>query len=248
VAARVIVIGLASDFGCQVQMTNMEDHLLDVIGSIDLSYWQLASSGHMPADYDVAVVEGAVTTVDHVELLKEVRRTASTVVAIGACAVTGGIPAMATVGDLEQRVGCVYGDDGRAVACGRISPIPVGEVIDVDYHVPGCPIQPHEFVTTLQRALMGLADRPPREPLCAACKMAENECFFEAGRVCLGVVTRTGCGAKCVSLGRPCTGCRGVADDANIDAACELLAKRGLPVTGLVDALTLYNTLSEACR
>jgi coenzyme F420-reducing hydrogenase gamma subunit len=245
-APRVVVIGLASDFGCQVQMTNQEDHLLDVLGAIDLTYWQLASSGHMPADYDVAVIEGAVTTGEHVELLRRVRETADVVITIGACAVTGGIPALATHGELEERVGCVYGDDGSLVACGRITPMPVGAVIDVDHRVPGCPIQPHEFVAVLQRALMGLADRPPREPLCAACKVAENACFYERGTVCLGLVTRTGCGARCVSLGRPCTGCRGVADDANLDAARALLAERGIDPAALDAALELYNSIPEA--
>lgn len=245
-APRVVVIGLASDFGCQVQMTNQEDHLLDVLGAIDLTYWQLASSGHMPTDYDVAVIEGAVTTGEHVELLRRVRETADVVITIGACAVTGGIPALATHGELEERVGCVYGDDGSLVACGRIAPMPVSAVIDVDHRVPGCPIQPHEFVAVLQRALMGLSDRPPREPMCAACKVAENACFYEQGTVCLGLVTRTGCGARCVSLGRPCMGCRGVADDANLDAARALLSERGIDPEALDVALELYNSIPEA--
>jgi len=247
-APRVVVIGLASDFGCQVQMTNMEDHLLDVLGVIDLTYWQLASSGHMPTEYDVAIIEGAVTTEEHVELLKRVRQSADIVMVIGACAATGGIPGLASSGVLSSRLDVVYGHDSALVACGRISPLPVEAVIDVDYHVPGCPIQPSEFVMTLQRALMGLSDRPPREPVCAACKVAENVCFYESGRVCLGVVTRTGCGAKCVSLGRPCTGCRGVAQDANIEAAYELLARRGIDAQELTDALALYNSVSEVCR
>lgn len=245
-APRVVVIGLASDFGCQVQMTNMEDHLLDVLGAIDLSYWQLASSGHMPAEYDVAVIEGAVTTEEHVELLKRVRATASTVVAIGACALTGGIPGLATHGELEKRVDCVYGDDSALVACGRRAPLPVGAVIDVDYQVAGCPIQPLEFVAVLQRALMGLSDRPPQEPLCAACKIAENACYYERGILCLGLITRSGCGAKCVSLGRPCTGCRGIAGDANIDGARLLLQKRGIDPQALDSALQLYNSITEA--
>lgn len=247
-AARVAVISLASDFGCQVQMTNMEDHLLDVLSQFELSYWQLASSGHQPADYDVAVIEGAVTTEEHVEVLKRARETAAVVIAIGACAITGGISGLATGGDLESRVGCVYGDDGAIVACGRISPMPVDAVIDVDYRVPGCPIQPSEFVAVLQRALMGLSDKLPREPLCASCKVAENVCFYEDGVVCLGLVTREGCGAKCVSLGRPCTGCRGLADDANLDSARAILAARGIDVARLDSALTLYNTLEEAIR
>lgn len=248
-APRVVVIGLASDFGCQVQVTNQEDHLLDVLGAIDLTYWQLASSGHMPAEYDVAIIEGAVTTEEHIELLKRVRATASTVIVIGACAVTGGIPGLAArAGDLESHVGCVYGDDGALVACGRITPVPVGAIIDIDYHVPGCPIQPGEFVATLQRALMGLSDRPPREPMCASCKTNENACFYDSGVVCLGVVTRSGCNARCVTLGRPCTGCRGIADDANIPAVIDLLVKHDIPKDLLDEALSLYNSASENTR
>jgi coenzyme F420-reducing hydrogenase gamma subunit len=247
-AARVVVVGLASDFGCQVQMTNMEDDLLDVLGTIDLTYWQLASSGHMPADYDVAVIEGAVTTEEHVDLLRRVRKTADVVMVIGACAGTGGIPGMAGSGELEERVGCVYGEDSAIVACGRVAPMPVEAVIDVDYHVPGCPIQPEEFVSTLHRALMGLSDRPAREPMCASCKVAENICFYERGRVCLGLVTRAGCGAKCVSLGRPCTGCRGVADDASIEAAELFLAQRGIDHTALSRAMHIYNSRVEVTR
>ena len=40
-APRVVVVGLASCFGCQLQITNVESHLLDVLGQIDLRYWQL---------------------------------------------------------------------------------------------------------------------------------------------------------------------------------------------------------------
>ncbi len=243
-AVRVAVIGLASDFGCQVQITNSPD-LLAVLGQFELAYWQLASSGHLHDDYDVAVVEGAVTTEEHIALLKRVRETAGTVIAIGACAVTGGIPGLATTGELESRVGCVYGDDGAIVACGRVTPMPVDAVIDVDYHVPGCPIRPDEFVAVLQRALMGLSDKLPREPLCASCKVQENVCFYSKGQVCLGLITRAGCGAKCVSLGRPCTGCRGIAEDANIESARQVLAERGIPESELGRVLQLYNAIEE---
>ena len=57
---RVVVVGLASCFGCQLQITNVEEHLLDVLGQIDLRYWQLTSSEPMPEAFDVAVIEGAV--------------------------------------------------------------------------------------------------------------------------------------------------------------------------------------------
>jgi coenzyme F420-reducing hydrogenase gamma subunit len=244
---RVAVISLASDFGCQVQITNSPD-LLAVLGQFELAYWQLASSGHLTHDYDVAVVEGAVTTTEHIELLKTVRKTAAKVIVIGACAVQGGIPGLATTDELESRVGCVYGDDGAIVACGRVAATPVDAVIDVDYHVPGCPIQPEEFVAVLQRALAGLSDKMPREPMCASCKIQENICFFTRGQVCLGLVTRSGCGARCVTLGRPCTGCRGIAEDANLESARAVLVEHGALESELGRALQLYNAIEEARR
>ncbi|MDA3936365.1 MAG: NADH:ubiquinone oxidoreductase [Actinomycetota bacterium] len=244
-APRVVVVSLASDFGCQVQMTNIEDDLLDVLGLIDLSYWQLASSGHMPAEYDVAIVEGAVTTEEHVELLKRIRSVADVVMVIGACAVTGGIPAMAGEGDLEQRFAYVYGTDGANVARGRISPGPVKRIIGVDYEVPGCPIDTAEFLRVLSHALQGLANRLPQEPLCAICKTKENVCLFDKGQICLGMFTRTGCGARCVSLGRPCTGCRGLAADANVESAMKILAEKGYDIDEVTERLAVFNTREE---
>ena len=59
---RVVVVGLASCFGCQLQITNAEAHLTDILGQIDLRYWQLVTSEDMVGDFDVAIIEGAVTT------------------------------------------------------------------------------------------------------------------------------------------------------------------------------------------
>jgi sulfhydrogenase subunit delta len=243
-APRVVVLSLASDFGCQVQLTNMEDDLLDVLGLIDLSYWQLATSGDMPADYDVAIIEGAVTTEEHVEFLKSVRDTAAAVIAIGSCAVTGGIPCMANLLPLDERYGTVYGD-GEAVAPGRRAPMPIESVIALDYRVPGCPIDTSEFMRVLSRALQGLRDRVPDMTMCASCKIAENVCFFDADTVCLGLVTRAGCDAKCPTLGRPCTGCRGVAPDANLESARLVLEEHGHDRAELDRLLGVYNTARE---
>ncbi|MDP3630161.1 MAG: NADH:ubiquinone oxidoreductase [Actinomycetota bacterium] len=243
-APRVAIIGLASDFGCQVQMTNMEDHLLDVLGLMDVVYWQLTSSGHLPDEYDVAVIEGAATTGEHIETLRKVRETAAVVIALGTCAVTGGIPALAGTLDYDARYDVVYGD-GIAVARGRQVPVPVTSVIAVDYQVPGCPIDPAEFVNVLSRALMGLKDAIPVDPMCAICKTEENLCFLDQGKACLGLVTRTGCGAKCVSLSRPCTGCRGLSPEANLSAARRVYADKGLDPAELDRLFDLYNAARE---
>lgn len=238
---RVVVISLASDFGCQVQMTNFPE-LLDMVDTIDLQYWQLATSGDMPEEYDVAVLEGAVTTDEHVEILEEVAKKASVVITVGACAHTGGVPAMAQLKDLETQVEDVYGKEALSyIAPGRLVPRPIKEFINVDFEVLGCPIDPEEFSFTLQRALLGLKDRKHRDTLCAECKINENPCFYMSKTLCLGLVTTTGCGSFCVNRGRPCTGCRGLAIDANMDAARGFVRKYGLS-DEFERALEIYNT------
>jgi len=242
-APRVVVLSLASDFGCQVQLSNMTDQILDVLGVIDLSYWQLASSGHMPSEYDVAIIEGAVTTDEHVELLRRVRDTAAVVMAIGACANTGGVPALANLVDSDARYATVYGSgDAATVARGRRSPAPIDSVIEVDYRVPGCPIDPPEFLRILSHVLQGMKDRVIDQTMCASCKINETVCFYESGVLCMGLVTKAGCGARCTSLGRPCTGCRGISPDANIDSAHTIVAGAGRAVSDFEDILCIYNT------
>ena len=150
-APRVVVVGLASCFGCQLQITNAEPYLLDVLGQIDLRYWQLASSDPMPEEFDVAVIEGAATTAEAIETLKTVRKKASAVIAVGACATTAGIPGMAA-GNVEAGAAAVYGEAGAPEACGElVDPAPISAYIDVDFEVLCCPIDTFAFIDVLQR-------------------------------------------------------------------------------------------------
>ena len=179
-APRVVVIGLASCFGCQINITNIERHLMDVLGRIDLGYWQLTSSVPMPDEFDVAVIEGAVTTEEAAETVRRARERAGSVIAIGSCAVTGGIPGMAS-GDLAGHVEAVYGD-AAPDACGDLlAPRPVSDVIDVDAEVRCCPIDPFEFVRVLDGVLYGSNRLPATSALCGECSRNEKGCFYRQG-------------------------------------------------------------------
>ena len=89
--ARVVVVGLASCFGCQLQIADDEARLLDVLGQIDLQYWPvgLRSAPEPEGDVDVVVIEGAVTTEESRRCVERWRERARTVIAIGACACDG---------------------------------------------------------------------------------------------------------------------------------------------------------------
>lgn len=244
-APRVVVVGLASCFGCQLQVTNVEAHLLDVLGQIDLRYWQLASSGHLPDEFDVAVIEGAVTTRESEGLVRSLREKAQAVIAIGACAVTAGIPGMAQPG-FDGRPEEVYAG-GAPEACGdMLAPRPVSSVIDVDFEVRCCPIDPFDFIDVLQQALYGSNRTPRTGTMCSECKRNESACFYESGTMCLGLVTQAGCGARCVALGRPCNGCRGLSPDANLAQARETVRAAGLPVERFDQALEMFNQVNPA--
>ncbi|WP_172623378.1 NADH-quinone oxidoreductase subunit B family protein [Arabiibacter massiliensis] len=243
-APRVVVAGLASCFGCQLQITNAEAHLLDVLGQIDLRYWQLASSDPMPDEFDVAIIEGAVTTEEAEDLVRDLRRRARTVIAIGACATTAGIPGMAADGFLE-RPGQVYSH--VPAACGdMVAPRSVGSVVDVDFEVRSCPIDTLDFVDVLQRALYGSNKAFTTRTMCGDCKRNETTCFFGKGQLCLGLVTTAGCGARCVNLGRPCNGCRGLSPDANLASAREACERYGVPSARLDEALQMFNQTNPA--
>jgi coenzyme F420-reducing hydrogenase gamma subunit len=237
---RVVFIGLASCFGCQINITNIESHLLEVLGQIDLGYWQLTSSEPMPESFDVAVIEGAVTTEEAAETVRLARERARIVITIGACAGTGGIPGLAS-NDVAAHEHTVY-TEGAPEACGDLrAPAPVSSVIDVDFMVPCCPIDPYDFVKVLDAALYGSNTLLPSSVLCGECSRNEQGCFYMNGIQCLGLVTRAGCGAKCTNLGRPCNGCAGLSPDANVESARKVVAKKGLEVQRFDDALQMFN-------
>ncbi len=240
---RVVVAGLASCFGCQLQITNHESHLTDILGQINLQYWQLASSEPMPQDFDVAIIEGAVTTQESLETVKALRQKASAVIAIGACANTAGIPGIAA-GGYDDRPAAVYGD-AIPEACGSLmSPVSVPSVIDVDFNVRCCPIDFDDFAHVLEAALYGSNRAAVNRTMCGACKRNETTCFYSKGQICLGLVTRESCGARCVNLGRPCNGCAGLSPDANLESAREAVARYGCSVDEFDERLELFNETS----
>ena len=174
------------------------------------------------------------------------RKKASAVIAVGACATTAGIPGMAA-GNVEAGAAAVYGEAGAPEACGElVDPAPISAYIDVDFEVLCCPIDAFAFIDVLQRAIYGSNRLPQTATLCGECKHNDRGCFFGRGVLCLGLVTRCGCGARCTSLGRPCNGCAGLSPDANVAAARAVCAESGVSVTAFDEALQMFNYVNPA--
>jgi len=236
---KVAFFDFASCEGDQLQIANLEEKLLELLGHVEVVSFREVMKEHSD-NYDIAFIEGSCTRESDEARLKKIRANAKVVVAIGACAAIGGINSLKNTRPLDQVRKEVYGD--KANLFETYAARPIDAVIPVDYKVHGCPIRGDEFLSLCKALLTGQKFTPPNYPVCAECKLAENVCVFEKGMSCVGPVTRAGCGACCVTEGAVCWGCRGILDDPNKNSHKEVLEKYGLTAEEVVNKFNLYFT------
>jgi coenzyme F420-reducing hydrogenase gamma subunit len=231
--------------GCQLQILNCEDVLLDVLGKIEIVNFREAID-EKGADYDIALIDGGITTPADIERIKRIREKAGLLITIGSCSSTGGINCLKNFQSMEEVKRIVYGDMAKNFE--TIPARPASAVVKVDFSIPGCPIDKEEFVRCLTELLAGKTPEIPNYPVCAECKLKENECVFDKGLFCLGPVTRAGCQARCPSYGNRCEGCRGLIDNPNINAEKDILEKYGLSVERVLDQFKLFQGYYEQVK
>jgi len=234
---RIALFDFASCEGCQLQVVNLEEELLDLIGQVEVVAWREASSDRS-ADYDIALVEGSIVRQSDEARLKEIRQRAKVLVALGACAATGCVNMLVNFRTVEAARREVYGEKADLIEASGARPI--HEIVPVDAFVYGCPINRDEFLRVVKALLLGKKPTIPNYPVCVECKMAGNQCRFEKGGFCLGPVTRAGCGAICPSHNSDCSGCRGLLDDPNVNAETEVLQKYGLDLDDILNKYHVF--------
>ena len=114
----------------------------------------------------------------------------------------------------------------------------IDEVVKVDVYIPGCPTSPELIANALTSLLEGKPFEIPERSVCDDCpvkrekkaitsikrplesiippgqKLEDSRCFMELGYLCLGPVTKSGCGGsektpRCIKAVMPCRGCFG---------------------------------------
>ncbi|MGO9450413.1 MAG: oxidoreductase [Candidatus Binataceae bacterium] len=226
---RVAVFKFASCDGCQLQFLNAEDELLKLAGQVDFVYFPEARSRALEGPYDIAFVEGSITTPDDARRIIKVREESRYLVTIGACATAGGIQALRNWADVEQYRRVVYPSPEFISTLSTSTPI--SEHVRVDFEVWGCPVDKGQLLAVVRSLLSRAQPVLPAYSICMECKRRGNVCVVVArGEPCLGPVTRTGCGALCPTFNRGCYGCFGPANDENMESFQRMLAALG--VTG----------------
>ena len=225
---RLAVFKFASCDGCQMSVLNLEKDLLDLAVRFEIAHFLEASSRVEPGPYDIALVEGSITTPEDAERIQRIRAEAGTLITIGACATTGGIQALRNVADAEEMKRNIYPHPEWIQTLATSTPI--ASHVKVDHEIHGCPVNASQVLRVLTRALLGSTPDLPGASVCLECKRAGNVCVMVAkGIPCMGPVTRAGCGAICPSMGRDCYACFGPADDPNPDSLAHQLGEMGIP-------------------
>lgn len=211
---RIGVFKFASCDGCQLSLLDAEDHLLAVADAIEIAYFPEASRTMSKGPYDIALVEGSITTHHDAQRIQEIRRQSKKLVTIGACATSGGIQALRNWRDVDEFIRVVYASP-KFISTLKLS-TPIAEHVPVDFELRGCPINQYQLVELIAATLAGRRPNIPTYSVCIECKARETVCVAVArGTACLGPVTQAGCGAICPAFDRGCYGCYGPMDSAN---------------------------------
>ena len=236
---KVAFFDFTSCEGCQLTvLDSLQTHpeLLDVVEIVE---FREAMTGYAES-YDIAFIEGSCTRPSDEKRLASIRARASLVGTLGACAHIGGINAIRNNMGVEAAKKIVYGDAGGGFESYAVRPI--GEVIKVDFVIPGCPIVPDEFLKVVTLLLQGRTPELPDYAVCIECKVRETPCAYSRGGACLGPITRAGCQAACPAGGYECVGCRGLITNPNLESMYQIMTEHGLSSESIQTRLGMFLT------
>jgi len=244
---RVAVFKLSSCDGCQLQLLDAEEALLDLAGALDIVHFREARSLSERGPYDVTLVEGSVSTPAQVQEIRAIRDASRFLMTIGACATAGGIQALRNWGGLDEAVRAVY--PTPAYIQSLATSTPVSDHVRVDLELQGCPVDRGQLLGTITALLAGTRPRLSSSSVCVECKRRGYVCVLVAnGEPCLGPVTRTGCGALCPAFGRACYGCFGPSQPPNTQALAHRFEELRLTPAEVAARFRFINGWAPALR
>lgn len=137
-------------FGCHMSLLDIDERILDLVQLVEFDKSPINDIKTFTRPVDIGIVEGGISNDENAEVLREFRKNCKILIAIGACAITGGVPSMRNTVPLKecfeeaylngptiQGDGVIPNDPEIPVMLDRV--YPVHEVVKVDYFLPGCP-------------------------------------------------------------------------------------------------------------
>ncbi len=162
---RVATCSLAGCFGCHMSFLDLDERLIELLDHVEFDHSPLDDIKDFRGDCDVGLIEGGVCNTENVETLRKFRERCKVLIAVGACAISGGVPALRNRIDVRELLEEAY-VHGMGVENGRIPTdpelphilervSPIHEVVKVDFFLPGCPPSPEAFWRVLNSVIEG---------------------------------------------------------------------------------------------
>lgn len=149
---RVAFFDFASCEGCQLQIANLEETVVDVAEMVDVISFREVMKEHSD-DYDIAFVEGSIHRPIDEERLKYIRSQAKILIAMGDCACNGGVNKLRNEWAVDEVKNEVYGSaDTENNPFFDVFPTKsLDEIVEVDFYIRGCPVRNEEVLYYIKR-------------------------------------------------------------------------------------------------
>lgn len=160
---RVATAWLDGCSGCHMSLLDIDERILLLAEKIDLVYSPLVDIKEFPEGVDLALIEGAVSNQDDLELIKTIRANTSLLVSLGDCAVTSNVPAMRNSIGVQGVLERAYIENvqlqpqipNEVIPSLLKNARPIHEIVKVDFHLPGCPPSADLIFFVLSEVLEG---------------------------------------------------------------------------------------------
>jgi NAD-reducing hydrogenase small subunit len=146
---KIATVWLGGCSGCHMSLLDIDERILEVAKLADIVKCPIVDGKEMP-EVDIVLVEGSVTSDEHLREILHIRKQVKTLVALGDCAVTSNITGMRNYFELKDVFDTAYihavsNDKEGSVPNHpellllRDKVVPLQEVVKVDFVIPGCP-------------------------------------------------------------------------------------------------------------
>lgn len=274
---RISTEWLSGCSGCHIAIVDLHEKLLNLIDDVEFVRIPVLMDEKEYPEADVGIVEGAIRSEHDRKCLLRMRETCKTLVAFGTCAVYGGPSGIGWLYGKDTILNKIYKDTVTATDDGKLpegapeleqSVIPLNEVVDIDFYIPGCPPHPYFIALSIKTLLGASVPEISIKTVCSACKRRmekregvklqrgmstaseEDICLLSQGIICLGSVTLDRCQAQCPNKGVACAGCAGPSIDIITEPHLDirtLIAKRMSLLTG-IDRIEILDYMEKEAK
>ncbi|HMQ48185.1 MAG TPA: 2Fe-2S iron-sulfur cluster-binding protein [Saprospiraceae bacterium] len=163
----IATISLAGCFGCHMSMLDIDLELVDLLDLVEFNKSPLNDIKEFTQQCDIGLIEGGCCNTENIEVLREFRKKCKILVAMGECAIWGGLPAMRNTISLEECLEEAYLNSVTTQEGEYTIPYhedlpkildkvyPCSEIVKIDYYIPGCPPSAEHIWKVVKNLLWG---------------------------------------------------------------------------------------------